>query len=886
MTRKPEPIEDSRLTTMLRRWAFLAQKRAWTTIGITAVVSVLLGFYAVTHIGFNVDPNSFFSADLRFQKAIVEFEEHFPVLTNSLLIVLDGETPERTRKAAEILMPALAAEDELFIRVFQPGEDRFFERYGLLYGSLEEVDDFADHMARIQPVLAELALDPTLPTLTRVVQQGLEAVNDGDVDGEGWDLILDHLRAATRAARLGDNTPLSWESILISGTGFEPRTRTVVIADPILDLDKVLAAEEAIKKIREKALELGLVPEQGVELRITGYPALNHEEMIGLATDTTAAGMLSFVLVVLVLFRAFRSARMVLCAAITLIMGLIATAAFAAAFIRVLNPVSITFSVLVIGLGIDFMIHLGMHFVEEAAGGKDVPEAIDGSVRSTGEALVLCALTTGVGFLAFVPTDFSGVSDLGLAAAGGMVAILLLTLTLFPALIAVTMKGNALAKLVDRGPARRIHIPPARHPGWVVAIAVALGVLALPLLPRVDLDTNVVSFRNQSTESVSAFKDLLASQTTTPWYLDAMVPSLDQAVALADEIRELPTVDRVLTLASFVPEDQEDKLEILGDVSLMLGLPELRQREPAPAQAQWNSLSELRDHLAGEPLGPDSELSRSVALLAEALDEFLADASSAEDPRIGKLANALLAPVPDQIERLSASLEVEAVTRADLPPGLVERMLSADGHARVQAYPSASLWDADAMTEFVESIRPIWGNITGLPVNLVESARATWSSLRRALSWSVAAITLLLLVLWRRVGNTAIALGPLLLAVLLTQVMTVLLPIPLNFANVIVLPLLLGIGIDSAIHLVERADRLPADSGGLLDTTTARAVFFSALSTVASFGTLTLSAHRGISNLGVLLTLGMIWTVTANLVLLPALLAVRDRSRARRDSKG
>lgn len=875
---------QSWLTALLCSLVEAAQRRARLTVSVCLVLTVVFGVYAASNISFNVDPNAFFSEDLRFQHAIVEFEQYFPVLTNSLLVVVDGVTPERTREAAEILVPALDEQRDVFHRAFLPGEDRFFERHGLLYGTLDEVYDFSDHMVVIQPVLAELARDPSLPTLTDVLRKGLDAVNDGEVSGEGWEMVFDHLRTASGAVREGDVDALSWESVLITGTGFEPTTRTLVVAEPILDLERILAAERGIEAVRETAERLGLVPEQGIEIRITGYPALNHEEMTGLATDTSAAGTLSFVLVILVLFHAFRSPFLVLAAAITLIMGLVWAAAFSAATVKVLNPVSITFGVLVIGLGIDFMIHLGMHFVEALTDGESVEAAIPVAMRKTGAALVLCAGTTGVGFLAFIPTDFIGISDLGLAAAGGMVSILILTLTLFPALIQLMMRPVAVARLLGHGPAKGIPIPRPGRPGVVVAVSAALGGMALFLVSSVDLEANVISMRNQSTESVQAFKALLGATNTTPWFLDALTPSLDRAVELAEQMRGLPTVDQVITLADYVPIDQEEKLAVLSDTSLMMGLSTIADRRVADPALQHAALRQLRDYLASEPLNAEGPLAESVREFMLALDEFLGALEGERDGRVADLAAVLLDPIPAQIRRLQANLEVGEITQADLPAGLVERMLAKDGHARIQVYPSDDLWDHHAMTQFVESIRSIWSEITGLPVNLVESARATWDSLRLAVLFSTGAITLLLLLLWRRIGNTAIVLIPLLLAVLLTQVSTVVLPVSFNFANVLVLPLLIGIGVDSGIHLVQRAEHLRDRPGHLLETTTARAVLLSALTTVSSFGTLMISEHRGVSSLGVLLVIGMIWTLAANLCLLPALLEMRERRRSGRES--
>ena len=198
----------------------------------------------------------------------------------------------------------------------------------------------------------------------------------------------------------------------------------------------------------------------------------------------------------------------------------------------------------------------------------------------------------------------------------------------------------------------------------------------------------------------------------------------------------------------------------------------------------------------------------------------------------------------------------------------------------MQVYPSEDLWANEAMIEFVEGIRPFWSQITGLPVNLVESAEATWTSLRQAMLWATGAIFLLLLALWRRWDDMLIALGPLLVAVALTQVSTLFLPVSFTFANVMVLPLILGIGIDGAIHLVHRArHRSTSAARDLAVSTTTRAVWFSALSTIASFGTLVLSDHRGVASLGYLLLVGMVWVLFANLVVLPALLHLRARAR-------
>ncbi len=873
---------DARLVRGLSWWVLLCQRRPVVTLVLTLALSAGLGVYATRSIGFNVDPNALFPEHLRFQQMILRFERYFPVLTNSLLIVVDGKTPEATRAAQVSLLAALQERTDVISRAFLPGEEPFFESTGLLYGSVDDLEAFADSMALLQPVVGELSRDPSLPTLARTIRLGLEQT---DPDGEAaryWETVLDHFHDATVAVFDEYPVAVSWESVLLADSGFAPVTLRVIVADPILDLSRILASGAAIEAVHEAVEELGLGPDRGVRVRITGYPALNHEEMLGIARDTAIAGSIAFLLVLLALARAFGSARLVLASAITLVLGLIWSAAFAGASVGDLNPFSIAFGVLVIGIGVDFLIHFGMHFAEGARAESSLEGALLHAVRTTGTALVLCATTTAVGFLAFVPTDYRGVSDLGLLASGGMLAVLFLTLTSFPALLRVLFPPAALARLAA------VHAPrglPLRVPRpWAVcAVAGLLGVLAVPLVPRVDLETNVITIRNPNTESVQAFEDLLASREATPWYLDVLAPSLEVADRVAGRLRALDSVDRVVTLSDFVPPDQEEKLEILADVSLFLDLYPGGQRPDVEPEEQIAALAALRDFLATSPIAvSDAPFAHSALRLRQALDELLVRVDSDGEAALAELERVLLDPIPAQFERLRANLQVEPIERESLPPTLVSRMLAADGHARVQVYPVEDLGDHESMVRFVESVKSIWIDITGLPVNLVESARVTWRSLRQALLWAGLAITLLLLGLWRRLGDTSIALGPLMLAVLVTMASTAVLPISFNFVNVIVLPLLLGIGIDSGVHLVSRAARLRAGSGPLLATTTARAVFFSALTTLASFGSLMITAHRGISSLGALLVVGMLWTLAANLLLLPALLALRRRRRGAR----
>jgi uncharacterized protein len=871
--------DDDALGRALGRGVAFALRHGRAVVAAILLFSLLGGMSTVRWLGFNVDPNDLFSDDLRFQQMIRSFEEHFPQLTNSLLVVVDADTPERAREAADALAARLRERGDAFTSVYFPGEEDFFERHGLLYQSVDDLDELTLRLAELQPVIGTLASDPSLASLAWVVRTGLEQAPTEGAEVEHLRSVLDHFRRATIAVY--DEYPLhvSWESVLLSGTPFDPQTRRVIVADPILAFDRILAAEPAIEAVRESVATLGGAME-GARVRITGYPALNHEEFLGLAADNLTAGGLSFLLVIVILTIAFRSAAVVGAAALTLLCGFAWTAAYATAVVGKLNPASIAFAVLFIGLGVDFMIHLGMHVAEEVRSGADVPTAIDRATRSTGSALVLCAATTAIGFLAFLPTDYKGVSELGVISAGGMLVIVFQTLTLFPVLMSWGLRGRALESLRNRRPFT-FPLGVSRRPRWVVGVATLAALGGLYLAPRARIETNVIALRNPDTESVQTFEDLLGSELTTPWYADILAPDLATARRLAEEARALPGVRRAITVSDYVPSDQEEKLAILEDAALFMDLP---PAGGAPAEsdveAQIAALRELVAFLGAESLERGrSDLARSGVLLRDNLARFLARIDAEPDPRpaIEALETSLLGSVPTLVGRLQKNLATDEVRFEDLPPRLVRRMLAPDGTARVQVFPREDLSERAAMVRFVESVRTVSEDLTGLPVNLVESSYVTNRSLRLALALALGVVTALLLGLWGRPAETAIALAPLVLAVLLTAAATWVFGISLNFINVCVLPLLLGVGIDSGVHMVHRARSVPVASGALLTSTTAQAVCFSALTTLASFGTLILSSHRGIASLGTLLVIGMAFTLLGNLVLLPALLQLWKR---------
>jgi predicted RND superfamily exporter protein len=389
--------------------------------------------------------------------------------------------------------------------------------------------------------------------------------------------------------------------------------------------------------------------------------------------------------------------------------------------------------------------------------------------------------------------------------------------------------------------------------------------------------------RNPDTVSVQAFDDLLTQAgTASPWFVNSVADNLDIAAERAKKFSALEEVSQTLILSDFIPTEQEEKLEILADVAFMLETPMVAgtPNEPVPIEEQVEAIRKLHAFLATAATEASTPLTKSMGMLDEQLETFLARVEQDESPHdaLSSLESILLSHLPDQISRLRKSINTQGIEAKDLPKSLVNRMTSHEGKTRIQVFPAETMQTEESFTRFVSAVMEVDPKAAGVAINLVQFAGAIRDSFRQALVSAVVVIWLLLWILWRRPAPVLLATAPLLLGSLLTCAMMAILDLPFQFANVIVIPLLLGIGVDSGIHLVHRAENLKDAADELMGTTTARAVLFSAFTTTISFGTLAFSGHRGISSLGVLLAGGMVLTVFTNLIILPALLNYR-RSR-------
>lgn len=876
---------------------FLCARARWVA-GLALASALLASLYAATTIELQTSTKDMLDRKLPFRVNDTAFEAAFPALGDRLIVVVEADAEEWAETAATTLARRLQSDQARISQVFYAKGDGFFRRQRLLYADLDELESLADRLAGAAGFLASLRKDPSLRGLAALLDDA--AANPEELDREQLAQTLDLMAQSAESLAEGRPKPLTWRRVMLGQSSTQRdknpgrRAREIVLVEPISDHASLSPGAAGRAAVTEAWAAADLPEAWGAEMALTGFAPMRDEELESLREGMGWIGLSALLLVACLLRLGLGSWRLAGALVFTLIVGLSWTAAFTAATLGHLNLISVAFAVLFIGLSVDFGIHFLLRVREESVSAKDIAEAFGAATARLGGLLLLCAISTALGFYAFLPTSYRGLSELGFIAGSAMFIALFANLVLLPALASLLGVGQAKVLRAPGSLARLVEA--LGRPGRAMPKTVALAALLLVAgscfaLPALRFDDDPLNLRNQEAPAVAAFRALSGDAQVTPYAAEVLSSDLAAASSLAAELAALDAVGEAQTLADFVPDTQEDKLFLIEDMAFFLAAvtgpgPQV-DKDPLDGAARRRAVEALIARLetpgSGEGDGFFGAPGRRLAAVLAGL------AGRGDAATLQRLEGLLLSGLAPRIDELRDALEAGPISLETLPEALTARWLSADGRARVRIRPARDARDPQERRAFVAAVQAVAPNVTGSAVITVEAGRAVVRAFAEALLYALAAIFLLLLVRLRSLSATLLVLFPLALAGMMTAAFTVLLGWPFNFANVIVLPLLFGLGVDSGIHLVARAreqrrappaapdrvsDQVPdgALDGTAGGETTSLAVLLSALTTILSFGVLSFSSHPGTASMGKLLTLAVTLGMIATLVVLPALL--------------
>ena len=850
-------------------------KYAYVTIAASVLIAAVAGVYSWKHFVINTDVNTLISENLPWRQRELQFERSIPKRYDNILVVVDAPTPELATLASSALANKLSDDKKLFPSVTQLGGTPFFAQNGLLFRSKEEVGAITRQLAAAAPLVRVPVVDPSLRGLSQMIALVLAGVREHELTLDDVKRPFTAASAALENVLAGRPATFSWHEIM-SGTPSTPSDlRRFIEIKPMLDFTALEPGKRATDAIRATAASLDIVSRFQARVRLTGPVPIANEEFATVKEGALVNVIVTLALVLLILWLALRSFRIILAVVVALFVGLSITAMVGLMLVGALNLISIAFAVLFIGLGVDFGIQFSVRYRQERFKMPDLRSALCQAGARAGIPLTLAAAAVAAGFLSFLPTDYRGVSELGEIAGAGMIIAYLTSITVLPALLYVfhpagEPEGLGFAWLAPVDDFLENHRVP------IIILTLGLAISGLPLLYYLHFDFNPMNLRSPKVESMATYLDLRRDPSVGANSINVLVPSTVAAGQTAQRLKALPEVDRVMTMADFIPSDQPEKLAMIGEAASVLN-PVLRA-PPRPTPTDADNVEALKRGIDGltkaageQQVGPGADASLR---LAAALSKL-----AAADQAVRKRAeDVFIVPIKSKLDDIRNLVLAKQISIDNLPPEVVGDWRSQDGNIRVEATPKGDPDDNENIRTFARAVLAVEPNAIGGPISILESGDTIVRAFIQAGAWALGSIAILLWLALRRFGDVLLTLVPLILAGVVTLEICVLIGLQLNFANIIALPLLLGIGVAFKIYYILS---WRAGHTKLLQSSLTRAVIFSAATTATAFGSLWLSSHPGTSSMGKLLALSLCCTLAAAVLFQPALMG---RPRIIRDT--
>ena len=856
-------------SALVRVFSKMLFRYSWWVIALYLVLATAGGYYTQQNLGINSNTSQMFDDELPFRITRDHIRSSFPIIEDNMVVVVSGQTPELVSNVSDSITWRLKQHLEVFESIYQPTRDEFIKKNQLLFLDSTGLQDLSAQVGKSRPMLTFLGNNYSLKGLFSFL--GLTMRFSSADKLQNLEPLLISMDSVLIATLKGEQASMSWQNLMGQQSTANIHYGFIQIK-PILDYTKIRPVKPAMGVIRNIIQEY---IQPGVNIRVTGKKAMSYEEMGSVIDGAVQASILALAMVSIVLWLGLRSFRLIAAALLTLLVGLVLTATFSAWAVGHLNMISVAFAVLYIGLGVDYAIHVCLRFKELRQSDFSTLDSLTISIKDVGSALLLSTLSTSIGFYAFIPTDFAGVSELGIIAGTGMFISLIVTLTLLPCLI---WKFTNIYKrqLVKDGLGAHFNFHKYRV---IIRLATAVfTVVALWMLSKAKFDYDPINLRNPKSESVSTLRELMANRSFTPWTLHVLAGDSTELAEVSSSLKSLPEIDRIIQIYSFIPGQQPHKRKVIDSIRSTLSqvsqFPSVPKHEPL--ENQLKAIQTFSDLLMSPLYNENQVIKEFGSHLTQ-----LASLDQAElAPTINALEQNLLGALPLAVQDLMIGLNPSVVSYQTLPPQIKKRWQSEDGKLRLQVFPKDHINSNQQMKKFATAVQQVAPNASGDLAVTIASGETVVSAFKQAIFTALVAISFLLLIYLRNLRLTLYVLMPLLLAGAFTGAATVLFEIDFNFANIIALPLLLGLGVDNGVHMVHRA-RKEQSIESLLQSSTARAILFSSLTTLLSFGNLAFSPHYGTASMGWILTIGVGFVIMTTLIILPAFLpdaktAIRD----------
>jgi len=883
---------------------------AWPTLAVAALLTLVAVYYTVTHLSIRTSRSDLVASNQRLIALGDQMVRDFGS-RDSLVVVVENGHPQRSIQFADALAEQLGRYPNRFPEVFYRLDPDRFKNWALLYMEPKDLVALKDKLLSQRRIFLSLTADPSL---TRFYQ----SVNEEITQSMIGHLFTDFLHTGQDKEKLPDlsllNASLKQLASQLKGerpyaspfTSFFPKGLADLSAEGYFftENDKYLIFLVTSREdgYTTTAQDLALLREvvgqvqarfPEIKVGVTGPGALEADEMSSALKDITLATWLSLLGQMLLLIWFLRSLKRPLVQLLVLVIGLCWTFGVLTLVIGHLNLLSLVFAPLMLGLTIDYGVHWFCRLEEEEVEyGHCTLETLGCTFRRAAPGIIYAGLAAAVSFLPLVFTGFKGLAELGLILTLGVLLMLAVTLVLAPVLVMVSEKcpTSRVTKECTGRPLPFLTLA-LKRPGLILGLGLAVIVLGALSLSKVPFDLNPLHLQNQKTESVVWEHKLIKGSQYSTSYGAMATASLAELEARIKALKNLATVSHVESILSFLPTDVEAKRQVLKEVEPLFTQTQMPATPAAPSSPKELAgvLGRIRFKVAQALEDPDNldpatrdQLKESHLLLGQIMP-LLDQGRHPEAPgRLTAFEKAFAADLQDKWGLIRANVVSAPPTLKDLPQAVRQRFISPQETYLIRVFPSQDIWNFEPLSRFVKDLWSIDPNAVGDPILLYAFTSAFHQACLWAAGVALAAVTLMLLLLFRSLKLTLLTLVPLFVGTGLTLNLMWLLNLPFNQANVLFLPLILGEGIEFGIIILVRWQLEESTRHITLPASTAKGVALAALTTTVGFGSLMISGHQGVFSLGLLATVGSLSVLLASLTVLPAMLRLAEKKESRR----
>lgn len=883
---------------VLRFLAGLACRAPRLVLVISALLAIGAAAYTAAKLELNANTDDLIASDQEYKHIYDAFLEEFGDLEYIYAVIEKGEHQERAEAAVDYLGERLRRIDVL------PGvHDAIEPREQLRLATRTMTDDELAELAKTAAAFPALlardparVLDDARSFMQELISRGAR-MNDAERDERGAAAVL---LLNTIAASLPDS-PSRHEMAFLLREGLsreylrsESGELYFITILPVKDFGTLDVIAEPLRRIRE-AIDETRAAFPDVRMGLTGKPVLQADELLTSDRDMTRAAILAVVLVALLFMLVLGGVWHPALAVVALLIGIAWSFGITTLVVGELNLLSIIFTLVLVGVGIDFGVHLVARFREEYAA-SPLEQAITTAVRTSGHGNITGALTSSIAFYMAMFTDFKGLSDLGFIAGTGLLLCLLSMTLVLPSLIVIFERLKARQKTANDAPRGvtailrngaiavephlaffdRVWVSLIRRSNMVLLVAAILTLALLPAAFNLRFENNLLNLQAPNLESVKWEHRILEDSADT-WFGAVIADSQDDVMTKLERARTMPTIGRVTSVFDIIqldtPVRRAMRESLHTHITAVDDEVETDERDWMPADVR-RLIDPLRVMARGAASQNQQDESERFDQLARDLDALAAQLESDD----ADIASAAKHSVHDTVERIGESMRLilegdQLSLRLALPAAVRERFVSPNGRYLITLHPRENVWEYEPLIRFVEDMRRVHPDATGVPITQLNGLIEMRSAFMLAAVLAFLAVFALLWIDLRRLTDALLATAPLIIGMVWLIEFMGLVGLQFNLANFFAVPILIGIGVDSGIHMMRRyREHTESDDQPLHLGSTRRAVFTTSMTSIIGFGCLTMASHRGLQSLGLVMAIGAASLLVASLIILPALM--------------